>query len=59
MLWTEIWADGAFGGSGGIRTHGTRWGRGLANLCHWPLGDTSSFLIIREIEKKSEPAITE
>lgn len=28
-------------GSGGIRTHGTREGRDLANRCHWPLGDTS------------------
>lgn len=29
------------GGGGGIRTHGTPKGQGLANLCHWPLGDTS------------------
>jgi hypothetical protein len=30
------------GGGGGIRTHGTLAGQGLANLCHWPLGDTSA-----------------
>ena len=34
------------GGGGEIRTHGTRKGRGLANLCHWPLGDASFKRII-------------
>ena len=29
-------------GGGGIRTHVTLAGRGLANLCHRPLGDASS-----------------
>ncbi len=29
------------GGGGGIRTHGTLAGLGLANQCHWPLGDAS------------------
>lgn len=28
-------------GSGGIRTHETQKGSGLANLCNWPLCDAS------------------